>query len=112
MLMLQSKNAQVPTPLPPAPEKGPTETVKAILSGRGVEVLETARRYYPEEVAVLERRIAEAVKAGRLKGLVSGEELYSFLRSVGLHFSMDIKIRVSEKGKLKTLEEKFRERHH
>ncbi len=72
--------------------------------------METARRYYPDEIAVLERRIAEAVQAGRLKGPVSGEELYSFLKSIGLDFSMDIKIRVSEKGKLRTLEEKFRER--
>ena len=72
--------------------------------------METARGYYPDEIAVLEQRIAEAVQASRLKGPVSGEELYSFLKSVGLDFSMDIKIRVSEKGKLRTLEEKFRER--
>ncbi len=84
--------------------------VRGILAGRGVEVLETARRYYPQEVMVLEGRIAEAVRAGRLKGPVSGEELYSFLRSLGLNFSMDIKIRVAEKGKLKTLEEKLREK--
>ena len=74
--------------------------------------METARRYYPEQIAVLEQRIAEAVQAGRLKGPVSGEELYSFLRSLRLDFSMDIKIRVSEKGRLKTLEEKFRERNY
>ncbi len=72
--------------------------------------METARRYYPREIGVLEQRIAEAIQAGRLNGPVSGEEFYSFLRSLGLNFSMDIKIRVVEKGKFKTLEEKFRGR--
>ena len=103
----------------PAPEQ-PSLTVEedlhqivhGILAGRGIEVLETARRYYPAEIAELEERLAELVRAGRLKGPVSGEELYSFLRRLGLNFSLDIKIRVSEHGKLKSLEEKFRERKH
>ena len=74
-----------------------------------MEVLETARRYYPNEVARLEETLAGLVASGRLKGPVSGEELYSFLRRVGLVFSMDVKIRVKERGELKTLEQKFRE---
>jgi DNA-binding TFAR19-related protein (PDSD5 family) len=112
MLLQQGKQAAQTATEIPQTKKGPREIVRGILAGRGVEVLETARRYYPEQIAVLEQRIAEAVQAGRLKGPVSGEELYSFLRSLRLDFSMDIKIRVSEKGKLKTLEEKFRERNY
>ena len=110
MLLLQNKPIQQPPAATKEAKVSYQEIVRGILAGRGIEVLETARRYYPQEIATLERRIAEAVQAGRLKGPVSGEELYSFLRSLGLSFSMDIKIRVSEKGKLKTLEEKFRER--
>ncbi len=109
-MLLQSKQAQEATAGVPQPKTSPRETVRGILTGRGEEVLETARRRYPREIAVLEQRIAEAIQAGRLNGPVSGEELYSFLRSIGLGFSMDIKIRVAEKGKFKTLEEKFRER--
>ncbi len=109
MLLLQNKPPQQPQE-PKEAKMDSGKIVRGILAGRGVEVLETARRYYPQEVMVLEGRIAEAVRAGRLKGPVSGEELYSFLRSLGLNFSMDIKIRVAEKGKLKTLEEKLREK--
>ncbi len=109
-MLLQSKQAQKPALDTPQAKTSPRETVRGILTGRGEEVLETARRYYPREIGVLEQRIAEAVQVGRLNGPVSGEELYSFLRSLGLDFSMDIKIRVAEKGKFKTLEEKFRER--
>ncbi len=46
-----------------------------------------------------------------MKGSVSGEEFYSFLRRIGLVFNMDVKIRVKERGELKTLEEKFRDSH-
>ena len=112
MLLQQGKQAQQTSTETSQLKTDPGEIVRGILAGRGVEVLETARRYYPEQIAVLEQRIAEAVQAGRLKGPVSGEELYSFLRSLRLDFSMDIKIRVSEKGRLKTLEEKFRERNY
>ena len=73
------------------------------------KVLETARRYYPAEVSQIEDTFAGMVNSGRLKGPISGEELYSFLRRLGLVFSMDVKIRVKERGELKTLEQKFRE---
>ena len=97
-------------PVKPEPPKiSPKEAVAKILAGRGIEVLETARRYYPGEVARLEEALASQISSGRLKGPVSGEELYSFLRRVGLVFSMDVKIQVKERGELKTLEQKFRE---
>jgi DNA-binding TFAR19-related protein (PDSD5 family) len=106
MLLSQEKTE----PQKPEPPKATArETVQKILAGRGVEVLETARRYYPAEVSQLENTLANMIHTGRLKGPVSGEELYSFLRRVGLVFSMDVKIRVKERGELKTLEEKFRE---
>jgi DNA-binding TFAR19-related protein (PDSD5 family) len=92
-----------------APKTSPREVVLKILAGRGVEVLETARRYYPKEVGIIEENLARLIESGRLKGPISGEELYSFLRRVGLSFSMDTKIRIKEHGELKTLEEKFRE---
>lgn len=93
---------------PPKPIESPKEIVRRILADRGPEVLETARRYYPAEIDRLEAGIAAAVTQGRLKGPVSGEELYSFLRRLGLVFSMDVKIRIKEHGQLKSIEEKFR----
>ena len=106
--MLQSQEKTEPK-LPEPPKASARETVQGILAGRGVEVLETARRYYPAEVGRLEDTLAGMIRTGRLKGPISGEEFYSFLRRVGLVFSMDVKIRVKERGELKTLEQKFRE---
>ena len=106
MMLSQEKTApQQPSP----PKASPREIVSKILSGRGPEVLETARRYYPKEVGQVEETLANLIESGRLKGPVSAEELYSFLRRVGLVFNMDVKIRIKEHGELKTLEQKFRE---
>src|SRR5712692_6959192 len=105
MLLSQNK------PVEPEPKKediDPRIVVARILAGRAVEVMETARRYYPAEISELESRLAQAILSGGLAGPITGEELYSFLRRLGLSFSLDIKIRVREGGKLKSLEEKLR----
>lgn len=104
MLQSQAKPVAAPQPKPDSPR----EAVRKILAGRGSEVMETARRYYPAEIERLESSIASLVAEGRLKGPISGEELYSFLRRLGLAFSMDVKIRIKEHGELKTIEEKLR----
>jgi len=106
MMLSQEKTTATQTV---APKQSSREMVRRILEGRGVEVLETARRYYPREVGQVEDTLANMIESGRLKGPVSREDLYSFLRRIGLMFSMDVKIRVKEHGELKTLEEKFRD---
>jgi hypothetical protein len=70
--------------------------------------METARRYYPAEIGRLEASIAALVTEGKLRGPVSGEELFAFLRRLGLSFSMDVKIRIKEHGELKSIEDKLR----
>ena len=105
MILSQSKSS---TPETQIPKSSPRDTVLEILEGRGSEVMETARRIYPKEIAQVEETLANLIETGRLKGPISGEELYSFLRRVGLVFNMETKIRIKEHGELKTLEEKFR----
>ncbi len=108
--MMLSQEKSIPQQ-PPAPKASPREIVARVLSGRGPEVIETARRYYPREVGQVEQTLAGLIESGKLKGPVSAEELYSFLRRIGLVFNMDVKIRIKEHGELKTLEQKFREEH-
>jgi len=105
MLQSQAKSVADSQPKPTEP---PRDLVRKILAGRGQEVMETARRYYPVEIERLESSIAALVAEGRLKGPISGEELYAFLRRLGLAFSMDVKIRIKEHGELKSIEEKLR----
>jgi len=105
MLQLQAKMVAIPQP---KPAELPRDVVRKLLAGRGQEVMETARRYYPAEIERLESSIAALVAEGRLKGPISAEELYAFLRRLGLAFSMDVKIRIKEHGELKSIEEKLR----
>jgi len=105
--MLQSQAKFVAAP-PLKPAELPRDVVRKLLAGRGSEVMETARRHYPAEIERLESSIAALVTQGRLKGPISGEELYAFLRRLGLVFSMDVKIRIKEHGELKSIEEKLR----
>ncbi len=105
MLQSQAKSVAVQQPKPAEP---PRDVVRKLLAGRGQEVMETARRYYPAEIERLESSIAALVADGRLKGPISGEELYAFFRRLGLAFSMDVKIRIKEHGELKSIEEKLR----
>jgi DNA-binding TFAR19-related protein (PDSD5 family) len=105
--MLESKNKPATSQLIPA-KPTPREIVRRSLVGRGIEVLETARRQYPSEIAVLEENLAKLIEQGRLKGPISGEELYTFLQRAGLQFSMNTKIRIAEGGELKSIEEKLR----
>lgn len=106
-MLLESNKAKQEAE-PPKPKPAPRDIVRKSLVGRGVEVLETARRYYPAEVAQLEVQIASLVESGRLKGPISGEELYTFLLRAGLRFNMNTKIRIAEGGELKSIEEKLR----
>ena len=106
--MLLSKDKAPPVSVE-APVPNARDTVRRVLTGRGVEVLDTARRYYPREIAELEKNLANLIMSRSLKGPISGEQLYAFLRRVGFVFSMDVKIRVKEHGELKSLEEKFRQ---
>jgi len=107
MLLSQKKRDE---PQPKQEQFDPQKVVAKVLAGRAAEVLETARRYYPAEISELEGRLAQAILSGGLRGPITGEELYSFLRRIGMDFSLDITIRVREGGKLKSLEEKLRSR--
>ncbi|QQG49461.1 MAG: double-stranded DNA-binding protein [archaeon] len=95
----------------PAPAvKNDREVVEGVLYDRGDEVLEAAYSFYPRETERLVGELAGLVKSGRLKDRVSGGELYSIFRQVGLRFRLKTSIRVQDKGKLVDLSEKLSRR--
>ena len=92
-------------------ENGETSTkdaLKKILKGRAWEVLEIARNQFPRETAGIERELASLVLSGEMKESITGEQLLWFFRTIGLNIKMDVKIRVLENGKLKTISEKIK----
>jgi len=59
------------------------------------------------------RRITPAllslIKAGKLRERITGEQLYWLFSRLGLRIRLNTKIRISEKGELKTIADKLRE---
>jgi len=93
---------------PPKHDKTDREVVEEMLYDRGNEVLEAAYSYYPKETESLVRQLATMVKDGRFSERVSGGELYSILRQLGLRFNLKTSIKVEDRGKLVDLSEKLK----
>ncbi len=92
----------------PRAEKTDREVVEGMLYDRGDEVLEAAYSYFPRETERLVKELAKMVKDGRFAEKISGGELYSILRQLGLRFNLKTSIRVQDNGKLVDLSEKLK----
>ncbi len=92
----------------PKAEKSNREVVLGKLVDRGDEVLEAAYQSYPKETEAIVGQLANLIRNGRLENKISGGELYSVLRQVGLRFRLNTTIKVQDKGRLVDLADKLR----
>lgn len=88
-------------------EKTSRQLVEEKLYDRGTEVLDAAYSYFPEQTAKIVDELAAMVKDGRLAGQISGGELYSVFRQIGLRFNMKTSFKVQDRGRLVDLSEKL-----
>jgi len=91
-------------------EEDPRSIVASHLVGRGLEVLEAAEAQYPQAAAVVVRELARLIKQGRVKGPITGEELYNVFLSLGLRIRLPTKIYYEKHGERKGLSDLLRER--
>jgi DNA-binding TFAR19-related protein (PDSD5 family) len=84
------------------------EILRKIFVGRAWEVYSAARQQYPTVADQIFRELAVLVQSGRLRGQITGEQLFGLLRQIGLDVRLDTKIQVMEHGELKSLGDKFR----
>ena len=95
----------------PGQEKlGPKEVLKKRFVGRAWEVWYTAEAQYPEVMVRLADAMVSLIKAGKLSGPITGEQLYSFFRRLGLRVRLKTKIRIYEGGELKSIADKLKEK--
>ena len=92
----------------PKAEKSNREVVLGKLVDRGDEVLEAAYQSYPKQTEAIVDQLAKLIRGGRLGNKISGGELYSVLRQVGLRFRLNTTIKVQDKGRLVDLADKLR----
>ena len=86
------------------------ELLDSFFYGRAWEVYRAAKQQYPKPMEEVEKALLEAIKAGKIKGKISGEDLYAFFNELGMRVRLETTIRFKEHGELKTLEQKIRER--
>jgi DNA-binding TFAR19-related protein (PDSD5 family) len=97
-------------PAAPKQERTPREIVQAALIERGDEVLDAAYSFFPEQTERIVEELAGMLKSGKLTGKITGGELLSVFRQLGLRFSLKTSIKVQERGKFVELSEKLKHR--
>jgi DNA-binding TFAR19-related protein (PDSD5 family) len=92
------------------PQLSDDDILQKVFVGRAGEVLSAAEVRYPEIVSEVKRGLAMLVKEGKVSGSISGEQLMWFFRRLGLRVTLDTHIRFSEKGDLKSLADRMKEK--
>ncbi|MCW4055563.1 MAG: hypothetical protein NWE82_02125, partial [Candidatus Bathyarchaeota archaeon] len=89
-------------------ETSEDEVLDRVFRGRAWEVFRAASYQYPSLMLKLKSALAKLASSGKLKEL-TGEQLYVFLRNLGLRVRLNTKIRFTDHGQLKSLSEKIKE---
>jgi DNA-binding TFAR19-related protein (PDSD5 family) len=77
---------------------------------RAWEVWNAAEYQYPQVMPQIEKLLVDAIKQGKIQDYIDGASLMGFFRQVGIPVRLQTKIRISEHGELKTLEDKMKEK--
>lgn len=95
------------------PEKPKEPTNRDILDKyfgeRAWEVFNAATYQYPQVIPQVEKILVEGIKTGKIREIIDGAALMGFFRAIGIPVRLKTQIRISEKGELKTLEQKIKE---
>ena len=84
------------------------EVLERVFRGRALEVFNSANKQFPNAMLKIKDVLVKLAQSGRLNE-ITGEQLYYFLRKLGLRVRLKTTIRFSEDGELKSLSEKIRE---
>lgn len=89
-------------------EKSSRDIVTSRIVDRGMEVLEIAEKYYPNQTSIIIENLANVIKNEGIKGSISGGELLGLFRQMGLRIHVKTSIQVKKDGKLVPLSEKLK----
>jgi len=86
----------------------PSKVFEKVFVGRAWEVYRAARTQYPIIADQVFQELAGLIQLGKVRGQITGEQLFGLLRQIGLDVRLDTKIQVLEHGELKSIADKFR----
>lgn len=85
------------------------EILDRYFGDRAWEVYNAAVYQYPQVMPQVEQLLVEGIMTGKIRDIIDGAALMGFFRAIGIPVRLQTKIRISEKGELKTLEQKMKE---
>lgn len=85
------------------------DIVNGYLYDRGDEVLSLAYAQYPAQTEAIVAKIAELILTGEISSRISGGELLSLFRSVGLNVRVNTTIKVEDEGKFISFADKLKQ---
>lgn len=94
---------------PPQRQRTARDIVNGYLYDRGDEVLSLAYAQYPAQTEAIVAKIAELILTGEISSRISGSELLSLFRSVGLNVRVNTTIKVEDKGKFISFADKLKQ---
>jgi DNA-binding TFAR19-related protein (PDSD5 family) len=90
-------------------EPSKREILLSYLYDRGDEVLNLAESQFPTETRAITNRIVELINVGEINRKISGGELLSLFRSLGLNIKINTTIKIEEHGKYVSFAEKLKQ---
>lgn len=90
-------------------EKSDRSILLDYLTDRGDEVLRAAEEQYPAQMRLIIPRLAAILRRGEVQSKISGADLLSILRTIGLNVKIGVSIKYSEHGKSYSIAEKLRD---
>jgi DNA-binding TFAR19-related protein (PDSD5 family) len=85
------------------------EIIRSYLYDRGEEVLNLAESQFPTQTRAIIGRIAQFIKTGEIDQRISGGELLSLFRSIGLNIRVNTSIKIEDHGKLVSFSDKLKQ---
>jgi DNA-binding TFAR19-related protein (PDSD5 family) len=85
------------------------EILLSHLYDRGDEVLNLAESQFPSETRAIINRIVELINSGEINRKISGGELLSLFRTIGMNIKINTTIKIEEHGKYMSFAEKLKQ---
>ena len=90
-------------------EPSEREILLSYLYDRGDEVLKLAESQFPSETRAIINRIVELINSGEINQKISGGELLSLFRTIGINVKINTTIKIEEHGKYVSFAEKLKQ---
>jgi DNA-binding TFAR19-related protein (PDSD5 family) len=89
-------------------EKSKKQTFLKYIYDRGDEVLSAAESQFPSQTLAVMNRILDLIERGDIQQKISGGELLSLFRMLGLNIRMNTTIKIEDHGKLVSFSDKLK----